>query len=67
VVSPGGILHSSGAGVTFTRDGEGRITKVTDPAGFSTAYAYDAAGDLVSATHSDGHATTYAYSTPRPI
>jgi YD repeat-containing protein len=52
--------------VTFTRDGEGRITRITDPAGFFTAYSYDASGDLVAATDRDGHTTTYAYSATRP-
>src|SRR5262249_17931040 len=60
-VSPAGILHTSGTGVTFTRDGLGRITKITDPAGNFSTYAYDANGDLASATDREGHATTFTY------
>lgn len=61
VVSASGILHSSGTGVAFTRDGLGRITRITDPAGNFMTYGYDAAGDLTSYTDREGHTTTFAY------
>ena len=56
-----GITHSSGKGVTFTRDGEGRITQITDPSGNTITYKYDARGDLVSVTDQEGNKTTYTY------
>lgn len=44
-----GIFSSaSGVNIPFTRDGQGRITQITDPAGNSFRYGYDANGDLVS-------------------
>lgn len=60
-VGAGGIVHSSGKGVAFARDGLGRITSITDPAGNAMTYAYDAAGDLVTFTDREGHDTTYEY------
>ena len=51
---PNGIISSAGKTVTFERDGQGRITKVTSPApspGIAPMewdYAYDGSGDLVS-------------------
>ncbi|MGC4116137.1 MAG: RHS repeat protein [Myxococcales bacterium] len=41
-----GIVHSSGKGVGFERDGLGRITTMTNPAGNTRAYGYDERGDL---------------------
>jgi RHS repeat-associated protein len=58
---PGGIVHSGGQSVVFTRDAAGRITAITDPAGRSQAYAYDANGDLVRHTDATGAGSTYAY------
>jgi len=60
-VGPGGILHSSGKSIAFTRDAQGRITQITDPAGNAMAYAYDAAGNLVGFTDREGHATAFTY------
>ncbi|HWB02367.1 MAG TPA: putative Ig domain-containing protein [Verrucomicrobiales bacterium] len=59
--TPGGILHSSGKSVLFTRDTAGRIVSVTDPAGGIQRYSYDGNGDL--RTHSDvvGSVTRYDY------
>ena len=45
-----GIVHSAGRSVIFARDGAGRITSITDPAGNVQNYRYDANGDLVSHT-----------------
>ena len=47
-INSGGIIHSSGKSITFTRDAQGRITQITDPAGNSMTYTYDANGDLFS-------------------
>jgi RHS repeat-associated protein len=62
-IGPNGILHSSGAQITFDRDTEGRITSVTDPSGASMAYAYDANSDLVSHADRLAHVTQFSYST----
>ena len=56
-----GITSSIGASVTFTRDGQGRITKITDPDGHFLTYRYDASGDLAAVTDADGMTTTYGY------
>ncbi|MEW8539447.1 MAG: putative Ig domain-containing protein [Candidatus Thiodiazotropha endolucinida] len=56
-----GISHSAGPSVTFTRDGNGRITGVTDPAGRSLVYAYRYTGDLISVTDRNNAVTTYTY------
>jgi RHS repeat-associated protein len=61
LVGPNGIVHSSGKGVAFTRDGLGRITAITDPAGEVLTYAYDARGDLETVTDRDEHVTHFAY------
>jgi RHS repeat-associated protein len=60
-IGPSGIIHSSGKSVTFTRDGQGRISKITDPAGKELTYSYDAAGNLASSTDRTGNVTTYSY------
>lgn len=59
--SPGGIIHSSGKSVTFTRDTQGRITQVTDPLGNVQAYSYDGNGDLISHMTATGLTSRYAY------
>lgn len=59
--SAGGISHSDGSGVSFTRDAQQRITAITDPNGGVQLYGYDAAGDLVSHADALANVTTYAY------
>ena len=59
--TPGGIAHSSGVSIAFERDGEGRVTRITDPAGGELGYGYDAAGDLVAFTDRAGAVTTFGY------
>ncbi|MDQ2827636.1 MAG: malectin domain-containing carbohydrate-binding protein [Chloroflexota bacterium] len=59
--SAGGVSSNKGPGVTISRDGQGRITSVTDPLSNTITYSYDAAGDLASVTDRDGNATTYHY------
>lgn len=60
-VNPGGITHSSGKGVAFARDGNGRIAAVTDPNGATIAYGYDANGDLVTHTDRESNTTRFGY------
>jgi RHS repeat-associated protein/uncharacterized repeat protein (TIGR01451 family) len=61
IINANGVLHSSGEGVAFTRDPQGRITHITDPAGNSVNYVYSAAGDLTSVTDRAGNVTTFTY------
>jgi RHS repeat-associated protein len=58
---PGGILHSNGTGIVFTRDANGRIVAITDPTGAVRTYAYDGNGDLVSFTSAVGDVTRFSY------
>jgi RHS repeat-associated protein len=60
-ITPGGIVHSSGKSVSFTRDAQGRITRVTDPLNHALSYAYDSNGDLVAVTSRTGDAITHTY------
>ena len=60
-ITPEGITHSSGRGIEFERDAEGRIERIVDPMGNANVYAYDDAGDLVSFTDRIGAVTTFAY------
>lgn len=55
------IMHSSGVGLSLVRDGQGRITQITDPSGGLQTYTYDAAGDLRSHTSAVGGVTTFTY------
>ena len=55
------ITHSSGVGLALLRDGQGRITQITDPNGGVQTYAYDAAGDLASHTSAVGNVTRFSY------
>jgi RHS repeat-associated protein len=57
----GGIIHSTGKSVTFTRDAQGRITTITDPMGNTIKYEYDYYGDLVSVTDQEGNTTRFTY------
>ena len=56
-----GIFHSAGMSISFTRDSEGRITKITDPMGKNILYEYDGSGDLVSVTNRKGFPATFTY------
>lgn len=60
-VGAGGIVHSSGKSISFTRDGAGRITQITDPNGNSQTYVYDENGDLTSYTDREQQTTTFTY------
>src|SRR5438270_4041839 len=56
-----GVHSSSGGSITFTRDGQGRITKVAGPSGEFLTYAYSTAGDLAGVVDPSGAATTFSY------
>jgi RHS repeat-associated protein len=60
-IGEGGIVHSSGKGIAFQRDPEGRITRITDPAGDTLHYTYDASGDLATLTTRTGTIVTHTY------
>jgi len=60
-ITPAGVTHSSGVGIDFERDGEGRIVKITDPEGRALIYEHDDQGDLVTVTDRDGSATRFTY------
>jgi len=50
-IGPSGIVSSAGNQVvSFARDGQDRITSITDPDGHVYRYGYDAAGNLASVT-----------------
>ena len=59
--SDSGIVHSSGKSVTFTRDGQNRITRITDPNGNNIDYVYNVNGDLESVTDQLSQVTQHRY------
>lgn len=59
--SAGSIRHSNGREVQLDRDAVGRITRITDPEGFSQVYSYDANGDLRSHEDQEGFVTRFDY------
>jgi YD repeat-containing protein len=56
-----GIIHSSGKSIVFTRDAQGRITRITDPAGNVMTYTINPAGDLVGFTDREENVTNFSY------
>jgi RHS repeat-associated protein len=66
-INANGIVSSSGKSITFTRDGAGRITRITDPMSRTLDYAYDTAGDLVSFTNQTADETTFTYGTEHDL
>ncbi|HVG08307.1 MAG TPA: fibronectin type III domain-containing protein [Thermoanaerobaculia bacterium] len=60
-ITAAGIIHSSGQSISFVRDGQGRITRITDPMGKSLNYTYSAAGDLAAVTDRMDQTTTFTY------
>ena len=63
VYGPNGQLEV----IPITRDGDGRITAITDPDGNSVQYTYDASGNLLNVIDRTGHVTaTYGYNAPVP-
>ncbi len=63
-ISDDGVTHSSGLGIAFTRDAEGRITAITDPEDQTLSYAYDAQGRLETFTNRASETFTYLYENP---
>jgi RHS repeat-associated protein len=60
--TPTGIAHSaSGRSILFQRDGQGRITRITDPSGDVLEYTYDARGDLVRFEDQSNLPSTFRY------
>ncbi|BCX50344.1 conserved hypothetical protein [Haloferula helveola] len=64
-INPGGLSHSNGEHILFTRDPLGRIREITDPAGNAIRYGYDDDGMLSSVTDRTGNTTTFLYENPR--
>ncbi len=60
---PGGYQHSATLAISLTRDGQGRITRATDPTGKSVAYTYNANGELATMTDRVGGVTSFFYGT----
>jgi YD repeat-containing protein len=58
---PGGIIHNSGDSVTFTRNGNGRITSITNQTEGTLFYEYDVYDDLVAYTDGDGNKWVYLF------
>lgn len=58
---PNGIVSNLGLGVTFLRDGAGRITSITDPNGNVLRYQIDGNGDLTGFTDRENKTTTFGY------
>lgn len=62
-----GIFSSTGAAITFTRDAQGRITKIRFPQSAVSnqqseiSYQYDSIGDLVKVTDAAGLFTQFQY------
>ncbi len=59
--SDAGTSHSDGQAIDIQRDGEGRITSITDPLGSTIIYDYDFYGDLVAVTDQLGNVTRMTY------
>lgn len=55
------ITHSSGQVIPLVRDGQNRITRITDPVGNAVSYAYNAQGDLISFTDRTALQTRFTY------
>jgi RHS repeat-associated protein len=56
-----GVTSSSGEGITFQRDAQGRIAGIVDPMGKKILYQYDAAGDLLTVTEQANNTTQFVY------
>tara|TARA_R110002110_G_scaffold43803_1_gene135614 strand:- start:9555 stop:18386 length:8832 start_codon:yes stop_codon:yes gene_type:complete len=59
--TPTSITHSNGTIVEIERDSVGRITRITDPGGFSQSYSYDANGDLRAHSDQEDFVTRFDY------
>lgn len=50
-----------GVGIRITRDSQGRVSSIADPAGSMIRYRYSAEGNLIQHTDRDGNNTRYIY------
>jgi YD repeat-containing protein len=57
----GGVQHSTGASVSFTRDANGNISAITLPDATQITYEYDAEGNLTAHKDQLANSTTFAY------
>ena len=64
--SAGGIQHSTGIGVVFHRDAQGRIDDITLPDNTHLGYATDTNGDLVGFADQLLQTTTFTYDPNHP-
>lgn len=62
-ITNSGITHTSGQSITFVRDVNNRITRITDPNGKNLDYVYDVRGDLATFTDGALNTSTYTYDT----
>ncbi len=60
-LSSTGFERSDGLGISFVRDGEGRITRLEDPNGNTLLYEYNATGDLSDMIDGEGNRTEFSY------
>lgn len=60
-INSNGVVHSTGRGISIARDGQGRITSITDPNDQSVRYIYDAAGDLVEVIDREKNKMRFIY------
>jgi RHS repeat-associated protein len=60
-IGSGGIVHSTGQSISFARDSQQRITRITDPLGQTLIYAYNTAGDLESVEDQAENTTSFVY------
>ena len=58
---PTGVTLSNGKHISFTTDGNGRVTKITLPDSRTVSYTYDSAGNLATVTDLRGGVTSYTY------
>ena len=61
VFDENGVTHSSGKGITFNRDAQGRIISIIDPMGIPISFEYDEHGDLVSVLDREENMTQFDY------
>ena len=54
------LQYAGQASWSYTYDGSGNVTAITDPLGHSVSYTYDANGHPATMTDANGHMTTYS-------